>query len=122
MSKWHQSILNQYHQDHPPPWVIALFDTDNRKDSPGYPVFFLHTECAKEKDAREVAPHQYLGVSKYKRERWYDALCINQDDLEERSHQVVMMQKIYESYRSSDLAWETRQNFSSSYSTYSETF
>lgn len=35
---------------------------------------------------------------------WIDALCINQDDLQERSHQVQMMKQIY-SRASSVLVW-----------------
>jgi hypothetical protein len=47
---------------------------------------------------------RYLRLPTEQRTLWVDALCINQDDITERSHQVTLMMEIY-SQCSRDLAW-----------------
>ncbi|KAK3937160.1 putative het domain protein [Diplogelasinospora grovesii] len=47
---------------------------------------------------------RYIRLPKEPRILWVDAICINQDDLAERSHQVTLMRSIY-SRCSRDIAW-----------------
>lgn len=42
-----------------------------------------------------VALHCFAAESAHKRVLWVDAVCINQEDLEEKSHQVRLMTQIY---------------------------